>query len=167
MPCGIHLQLKTNEPRQVVEARLAAAIAPLPSMRIKPIRVVDWLSSFKGKSFIGSLNGNQFKLGLLNTKMGGIRWRGNAVIIVGTIEDNMVRVVLRLPIFTLLFSLFWTAALSFGFVLSFYGSSNTLTVHLLLAAMLVLPLAIILWTFHYEARLAERALRNVFGVDAG
>lgn len=166
MPCGISLQLRTDEPRQVVAARLAAAIAPAPSARIRPIRIVDWLSSYRGKSFVGSLKDDNFKLVLLNKSVAGIRWRGNTVVIVGVIEDNVVRVLLRPPIFILLFSLFWTTGLSFAFALSFFGLSNTLIVHLLLIAMLVLPLAILLWTFLHEARAAERALRNILGIGA-
>ncbi|NGY06878.1 hypothetical protein [Solimonas terrae] len=158
--------LTTNASREAVHARLVAAVLPARSaLSLKPVRIADWLRQCEGKSFVGTVDAERFKLGLLGTPGARFRRRGNAAIVVGTIEDGAVHVRLRPPIFNIVFAAAFGLFVSTTFVLSFYGPSNTMPVHGLLAVMLVLPLAILFRVFVSEARSAEQTLRRVLGVD--
>lgn len=160
----LSLYLRTDASRQATRARLAAAVAARPSLfSLKPIRISDWLAQYEGKSFIGTLAQDDFKVWLLNVRTSGVRRRGYGVVVVGTIEDGGVRARLRPPMFNLLLSCFLIVAVGGAFVLSFHGPSNTAIVRWLLAGFLIIPLALLTWSFVLEARTVERTLGRVIG----
>ena len=168
MQFGISIFLKTAAPQETIRARLAAAVAePLVAFSLKPVRISDWQARYKGKSFVGWLQDDHFKLSLLNNRTSGVRVFGSTVVMLGTIGDEGVHAVLRPPIFNLLFTACFAVIVAGVFVLSFYGPSNTPAVHWLLAAFFLLPLAVLGWTFLHEARAAEQALSAAIqAVDA-
>jgi hypothetical protein len=163
---GRSIIITTHESPETLITRLSAtvlsteAITPLCP---RPNRVTDWLSHFKGKRFVGSIEGQRFKLGLLQApSIGGLRYRGSVVVvIIGSIESQLLKIQLRPPLFMLAFLGFFTVAMSAGLVLSFFRATNAPVVHLLLAFGLVSPIAIVVWFFRREATEAEQVLRQV------
>jgi hypothetical protein len=161
MRFGVYIHLKTNESARATQDRLAAVVVPAPSaLSFKPVRVSDWLRQFRGRTFVGDITASRFKLALLPPQGGRFRARGMAAVMVGTIEDGTVLAHIRPPLFNLFFSAVFTLVVTAAFVLSFYGPSNGPAVRLMLAALLVLPLSALAWSFFREARRVEKALRS-------
>jgi hypothetical protein len=159
------LRFTTTESRQAVTARLAAVVLPArDAFSFKPVPIAEWMAQSMTKAFIGTVGTDHFKLALVGALGGRFRSRGRVVVIVGSIEDHAVRAILRLPFFILAFMAVFALTVSAVFVLSFFGPANTPTVHWLLAFMLIMPVAVIVWAFRQEARDAEQALRNAFEV---
>ena len=131
---------------------MTAALAPVPKLlSIKPIKLDDWLSQYQGKSFVGELKGERFKMVLLGNVNRGVRWHGGGVIIIGQIREKAVHADLRPPLFTVVFILVWAVMVTGAFVLTFFGPSNTALVRALLIAMLILPPAILSVMFAFES----------------
>ena len=165
MGLGISFELKCSQPRSQLLAQLTDALAPVPKLlSIKPIKLGDLLGPYQGKSFVGELKGERFKMVLLGNVNRGVRWHGGGVIIAGQIGEKAVHADLRPPLFTVVFILFWVLIVTGAFVLSFFGPSNTTIVRALLFAMLILPPAILSAMFAFEAGQAKRRLRDVFCV---
>jgi hypothetical protein len=161
MLLGRSILLVTSESRETLVARLSAVILPTRAVApLKPVRVVDWVAQHRGKRFVGTIEGQHFKLGVVQEPSAGFRWRGSVVVIVGSIEGQSLRVRLRPPVFILAFLGAFATAMSAVLALSFFGPSNTPTVHWLLACGLVLPVAVVVWFFRREASEAEHALRQ-------
>lgn len=116
----------------------ATAIATL-----NPVRVREWVSQNKGKRFVGTCDGSRFKLG--RQQMPGVRARvrSNAVVIVGSVEDNSLRACLRPPRFIFGFMAVFAVAVSAGLLLSFCGPINLPRVQAAIALSLAMPSAII------------------------
>lgn len=155
-------RIMTSEPGETLSSRLAAAVLPAAAFTpFKSVRMVDWIAGLEGKRFVGSLEGQRFKLGLLQERSARIRRRGSVVVILGKFEGNSLQVRLRPPLFVLAFLGVYAVAVSAALALSFHGPANTPAVHLLLAGGLVVPVAIVVWSFRREANAAEQALREV------
>ncbi len=162
MAWSMSVRIATGQSPAIAAARLMAAVASAPAVRpIKPVKVGEWLARHRDKAFLGRVDGRRFKVVLLEPTRQGYFRRGYSVVIVGSVEDHVVHARLRPPVFNLVCVWVLTAAISAAFVLSFYGPSSTPAVHAALAAMLVLPWAILTWAFLAEARRAEQALRRV------
>jgi hypothetical protein len=159
---GRSILLRTNESCDALVARLSATVLSTEAIApFRPALVTDWISQHRGKRFVGTIDGQSFKLGLLPVPSAGFRRRGSVVVIVGSIEDQSIRARLRPPLFIMGFLSAFTAAMSAVFVLSFFGPMNTPVVHLLLACGIALPIAVVVWFFRREAAEAEQSLRQV------
>jgi hypothetical protein len=165
---GRSILLNTNESCETLVTRLSAVVLFTKDIAPRrPVRVTDWVSQHRGKRFVGTIEGQRFKLGILRTPSDGFRWRGSVVVIVGSVEGQSLHVRLRPPLFILAFLSVFAAVMSLVLVLSFFGPVNTAVVHLLLLCGLVLPIAVVVWFFHREAAEAEQALRQAIkGVPA-
>ena len=169
MVFGRSILLTTSESGETLVARLSATVLPTRTVApLRPVQIADWVANHKGKRFVGNIDGQYFKLGLLQEPSAGFRWRGSVVVIVGSFEGRSLRVRLRLPLFVLTFLGAYATAVSAVFALSFFGPANTPTVHWLLASALVFPIAVVVWFFRREANEAEQALRQAveFGPDS-
>jgi hypothetical protein len=168
MLLGRSILLTTSESRETLVARLSAAVLPIRTVApLRPVQIADWVASHRGKRFVGTIDGQYFKLGLLQEPSAGFRWRGSIVVIVGSFEGRSLRVHLRLPLFVLAFLGVYATAMSAVFALSFFGPANTPTVHWLLACALVFPIAVVVWFFRREASEAEQALRQAVEFGPG
>ena len=162
MAWGISIRIATGQAPSIASARLNGAVASVPAVwPMKPSKVSEWLEQYRDKAFLGRVEERRFKLVLLRSTRQGYVRRGNSVVILGTVEDQAVRALLRPPIFNLVFAILLTLAISAAFVLSFYGPSSTPAVHWLLATLLVVPILALTWAFFAEAREAEQTLRRV------
>jgi hypothetical protein len=160
--------LTTSESREILVARLSAAVLPTRTIApLRPVQIADWVASHRGKRFVGTIEGQCFQLGLLQVPNAGFRWRRSVVVIVGSFEGRSLRVRLRLPLFVLAFLGVYATAMSAVFALSFFGPANTPPVHWLLACALVFPIAVVVWFFRREASDAEQALRQAVEFGPG
>ena len=158
---SLFLRISTNLPSSVVALRLAQAVAPtLSILPLKPIKIQTWLAQYSNKSFVGKVENNHFKLVLLKPIDGVKFWRANSVVLVGTIGNEVIKAHLRPPIFNLVFIILFTVAMITGFVLSYYGPSNTDTVRLIFAILLLLPIIVLICVFQIEAHFVEKTLRS-------
>ncbi len=163
---GRSILLTTNASREALVARLAATVLSTEAIAPhRPVRISDWVSQHRGKRFVGKIEGQRFKLGMLRAPRAGFRWRGSVVVIVGSVDDQSLRARLRPPLFMLAFLAAFAAGMLAGLVLSFFGPANIPAVHLLLWLGLVLPIAIVVWVFRREATEAEQALRQAISAS--
>jgi hypothetical protein len=161
------LRFATTEPRQVVAARLTAAVlSARTAFSFKPVPIAEWMAQRSGKTFVGTVGADHFKLGVIGAPGRRFRSRGSVVVIVGTIEDHSVQAILRPPVFISAFMAAFALAVSAVFALSFFGPGNTPAVHWSLAFMLIMPMTVVVWIFRQEARDAEQALRKAVGIAA-
>lgn len=146
--------------------RLAATTLPIGAVApLRPVRIADWVAQHRGKRFIGNIEGQHFKIGLLQKPGARFRWRGNVVVIIGFIEGQTLQARFRLPISILAFLCVFATAMSAVLVLSYFGPTNTTLMHGLLAGCLVLPIGLVAWLFRRETDEAEHALRQVMESD--
>ncbi len=164
---GLVLHIATGQPSSVASARLARVVAqPKAAWPIRPLKIQAWLAQFENKLFVGKLEDGRFKLVLLRPTVGAKLRRGRSVVLSGSVENGVVNALLRPPVFYMVFAALFTFALTFAFILSYYGPSNTNSVRLLLAAMLILPMAGLVLAFRMEAHLVESALRRALAEPA-
>ena len=167
MNFGIPIVLKSNESHFTLHARLAKSIAPPSSpWSMSPVMLNDWLDQYRGKTFIGKMESDQFEMVLLDQTNSGRFKTGGSVIISGTIEGDTLHANLRPKLFQSLFMLFWIACASTGLLLSFLNPSITARIHCLIAAMLILPLALWVKMFVVEVQRTTLAIKRVF-LDTG
>lgn len=158
----------TSESGDTPGSRLVAVVLPAAAFTpFQSVRMADWVAGVEGKRFVGSIDGQHFKLGLLQERGASVRRRGSVVVILGRLEGNSLQVHLRPPLFVLAFLGIYAVAVSAALALSFFGPANTPTVHWLLACGLFFPFAIVVWSFRREANAAEQALREVAAGGAG
>lgn len=158
---GRSIHFKTSQPREVVAARLSASVLPVAAIApFGPVRVSSWIAQHEGKRFVGRFDGARFKLGLLPTRGARLRWRGNVVVIVGSVENDALQACLRPPIFLLAFLAVFVVVVSAALVLSFFGPLKFHLVQVALALSAALPVAWVVWLFRREAAQAEHALRQ-------
>jgi len=156
------IKLQCGRSSAQLRERLSRAVAPAPKMwSMTPMKISDWLARYDGKTFVGIVKEDRFKVMLIGGANGRVRWRGGNAVIVGTIRANAVSASLRPPIFASAFLILWCLILCCAIVLSFFGPSNTWLVRLLLAGMLFLPTAIFFVAFAFEARRASAALQRI------
>jgi hypothetical protein len=122
----------------------------------------DSLSEIRQKSFVGSIHGQKFKI-LLRGDIGRkINVSRGQVVVVGEMDGSTVKMLLRPPLFTLVFLLLWCAFTGLGFVLSFFGTAGA-GPRALIAGMFLLPLAVVVPFFNHEAKTVRETLKQVFG----
>jgi hypothetical protein len=158
---GRLIEFTTSQSREAMAARLSAVVLPIATFpSLKPVRVSDFMAQVQGKRFMGTFDGSRFKLGLLRTSSGGFRVRGGFVVIVGRLEDRFVQVLIRPPIFTVAFLSIFAVALLAGIALSFFGPSNLPILQGAMALALLIPIAVVVRFFRWEATVAEQAIRE-------
>lgn len=159
------LQIDSHDASGDLPARLAASvfIAPRP---FAPLRasVSELLVAVKGRSFIGWINGDRFRMILMSPVSPGrmVRQYGQ-VLIVGRVEGSTLRFHLRPPLFTLVFLPLWSAALLSVIALTWLGPVHSAFVESILAGALLLPYTVIIPLYLSEARLALARLEACFG----
>lgn len=117
------------------------------------------------KPFVGKIHDRNFKI-LLRGDIGRkINYSRGLVIITGEVDGSAIRMVLRPPWFHAVFVALWCAFSGSVFALSFYGPANDLRIHLLIAGIFLLPLAVMLPLFSNEAKLVRKKLEQIFGQD--
>ena len=164
MLLGRSLEFQTPEASEAALSRLSSVtIEPQSIAPMHPVPVSAWVAQHVGKRFVGKVGGSRFKLGLMPQVGERIYVRGSVVVIVGEVQGHTVNAKLRLPVFVSAFLALYSIAVAAVLLLSFFGPSNGPVVHLLLAAALVLPTAIVFMFFRKEAALAEQRLRQVLG----
>jgi hypothetical protein len=162
MLLGRSLQFSTTESPELVLGRLSAVVLPSGAIApLKPVRLNEWISQHAGKRFVGRVDGQSFKLGLLSTPGAKFQVRGSVVVIVGTLEGRSIRIVLRPPLFVSLFLVAFALVMAGGLALSFFGPLSSHPIQAALVLALLLPFVIVGVFFRREALLAELALRQV------
>ena len=156
------MDIPTEESQADLRQRLTRAVGTAPTpWPLRPRRIEDWLAQYQGKTFVGTVTADRFKLILLGNTGPGMRWHGGGAVLTGTLEDRAVHARVRPPYFVSIILSMWCLVALTGLVLSFYGPSNTPLIHLLLLGMLGLPPAIFTLTFSLESRRAYRELCRV------
>lgn len=158
---GRSIHLDISDPADVVRDRLRAAVLPTTAIvALAPVRVADWIAQYKGKRFVGSIDGARFKLGFLPTPGAKFRVRGSVVVVVGTIDVHAVRAQLRPPLFVLIFLAVFASVVAGALALSFLAPQPVRWLQGALVPTLVFPFVVVAAFFRREAAAAEHALRE-------
>ena len=139
---------------EALRSQLRLATLPAPSPFCASVRSIpELLTNVNGKFFVGNVGARAFKVMLLGAVSPTIRIRRHyrAAIMVGTLDGAIVNVVLRVPWFTMGFTVFWCLTISAGFVFLLLGPANSAVLRLLFAGAFVLPLFIVRATFCPDA----------------
>lgn len=163
MPAFSSIEIQSRLSRGELLARLQTALIPAKSFSVtNPATIGELVDQYRDKVFVGEMSGNQFKMMALGSVGPGIRWRGGGAILTGELHDHRVVAHIRPPLASLLFgALFITAAVA-AQVFVCLGPADTVTMHLLLGAMLFIPLAVLVLAYRHDKGLAIKRLRKVF-----
>lgn len=156
------LRLPVSEPVSLILERLSVAIVqPGDIGGFGAVPLTEWISRQDGKRFVGHLRDGRFKLGLLSFPDHHTRVRGSVVVIVGKVQEGVVQITLRPPLFILGFLTLFGVLMFAGIVLALLGPGQELIIPAVLSVVWVLPFAIVTLFFCREAAFAERVLRQV------
>jgi len=157
------IEIQSCHSRGELLDRLQTALIPAKSFSVtNPATIGELVEQYRDKVFVGQVEDGRFKMMALGSFGPGIRWRGGGAIITGEIDNRRVVAHLRPPLASLLFGGLFAAVAVAAQVFVFLGPSDTPTVHLLIGAMLLGPIAVLVLAYRHARGMAIERLRKVF-----